>query len=172
MTKKILPDSAVAPVSPADFLPDEDLVARATEALASVSESLRLRPGLTSKTRRVWSVFWTVSTETVVKAADLATEHGVADFDVPGALAAAAYERRVATVLAEARVLVQRLEDEMTVRHGPHARSAYALFATLKALARIREDDRLAAAVRELGLYLVPARRRKAAEPPPAGNAP
>lgn len=62
---------------------------------------------------------------------------------------------------------VQRLEDEMTVRHGPTARAVYALFATLKALARIRDDDRLAAAVRELGLYLVPARRRKAAEPTP-----
>lgn len=163
MTKKIAHDSHVSAASPADFVPDEDVLAEVLDALVRASATLALRPGLQPRARKASAVFWTVSTETLVKAADLATTHGVAEFDAAGALAAADYERRVAAVLAEARVFVQRLEDEMTVRHEPPARGVYALFAALKGLSRIRQDDRLAAATEELSLYLFPARRKKVA---------
>jgi len=166
MTKKISHDSLLHTAS-SDFMPDEADVAKARDELVDVQKKLVIRPALPARARKLAAVFWTVPTEALLKAADLARTHEVTEFDAAEAEAAASYERRVGSVLAEARILVQRLEDEMIVRREPPARATYALYAALKGLARIRQHDRLGAAVRELGLYLLPGRGKKS-----PGNAP
>jgi len=144
----------------------ETVYVRAAADLARILGELHITTTLDPKVRRDANVFWTVSGETLRKAAALAEEQGIKDFDAAAARAAADFELQVAPLVNNARVLLRCIEDEMIARHAPAARDTYALFATLKALSRIRKDPFLAQGVRDLATYLVPAGAKKAVAEP------
>lgn len=140
--------------------PATEALARAADELGSLHGALGLGPALDAKGRRLANAHWNVSSEALRKAAELAERFGIDDFDAAGARAAADYELEAATVVARARVLLQTLEDDIASQHAVHARATFSLFATLKALARLRDDPYLAGGADELAAYVAPAGRR------------